>query len=135
MRESALQSKVIDEIRRRGGYVVKIHQTGRGRRGVADLIGAYRQVALAIECKAPDAAGPTKAQQRELAAFVQSGGVAIVARSVERVRSLLDELDRRSEQPGIVTAVRPAGELFTSPPPIPLDSPNRCAAATTTRAA
>jgi hypothetical protein len=51
--ESTVRTSARDEIRRRGGWIIVKHQTGRGERGVPDLLGCYRGIPLILENKLP----------------------------------------------------------------------------------
>lgn len=62
------------------------------KRGVADILGIYKQMPLAIEVKSEK--GRLSIHQKMfLQEFKSYGGIAIVARSVEDVEKLLGEID------------------------------------------
>lgn len=93
MKESTVQGRIIQALEQRGAWVVKVHQTGRGRRGIPDVIACYRGIFLAIEVKAPG--GQTTDHQRvQLRQIQAAGGHAMVASSVSKVMLLLDALDQ-----------------------------------------
>lgn len=61
------------------------------RKGVADIIGIYKGKPLAIEVKSKT--GSLAPHQREfLEEFAREGGIAMMARSVEQVEKVLNEL-------------------------------------------
>lgn len=95
-RESALVAAIRRELDKRGAYTVKTHGSGVGRAGVPDLLCIHRGAGLAIEAKT--ARGRlSKLQAWELERVRAAGGRAIVARSVEDVRDVLDDIeDERS---------------------------------------
>lgn len=74
----------------------KIFRKSRGpfvRNGVADILGIYHGLPLAIEVKSKT--GKVSKDQREfLEEFDRNGGIAIIARSIEDVRIGLSIKDR-----------------------------------------
>lgn len=113
MSEATLQKTIIDTLEQRGAWVAKQHQTGRGRRGIPDVLACYRGLFIAIEVKAPGsttAAGRKEAQLRELGAVQTAGGHAMIATNVSKVLLLLDALDQvdvanQPTLPGLSTVV------------------------------
>lgn len=99
--ERAYQTKVIDQLRARGAWVVKYPAGPHGAVGTPDLLACYRGRFLAIECKAGDprlkAYTPTAMQLRQLDAIVTAGGHAVVLwpgmlGGVPHVLDLIDEI-------------------------------------------
>lgn len=92
MNEATLKAKVSAALRARGAWVYKTHGGPFARVGVPDLLVCYEGRFIGIELKAPGkkvvAGGP---QERELAAIVRAGGVAVVATSVEEAVAALGE--------------------------------------------
>ena len=98
MTERALQRKVMSWLRPRGQFVNK-SPSQWDRRGIPDIIGVYHALghtgpAIAIELKKPDAYsdpwdGCTAPQKLFLQQWANSGGLAIVADSLETVQKCL----------------------------------------------
>jgi len=61
------------------------------RNGVSDILGIYKEKPLAIECKAKN--GKLSPEQKTfLSMFEAFGGIAICARSIDDVESVLNKL-------------------------------------------
>lgn len=98
MSEGLLQAKCIARVQHRGGYVVKIHQTGRGRRGIPDLLWCYRSYFVATEIKVPG--GHTQlsrreAQAREMRAVQGAGGIAMIVTTPAGMDEIMDWIDHQ----------------------------------------
>jgi hypothetical protein len=96
--EAALQRRCMDAITRRGGWVMKAHQGGYGRRGIPDVIACYLGIFLAIECKGR-LGKPSHAQLQELHK-IRDGqhGIAILAYPGFDVDGLLEDIKRRQQR-------------------------------------
>ncbi len=99
--EARTQAGIIDFARGQGAWVVKMHQSGRTQKGVADLLMCFEGRCITLEVKAP-AGRPTTLQLNQLRQVQRAGGVAAIVRSVDEVRVIFD-------------AIRAAGPL----PPLP----------------
>mgnify|MGYP001222844928 CR=1 FL=1 len=89
--ERAITEAIIRWLRQQGAHVIKTHG-GPHRRGLPDLIGAYRGRALALEVKRPGGR-PTPLQQYELERWATAGAVAGVVTSIEDVKTLVREVN------------------------------------------
>ena len=99
MAEAAIVAAIERELTRRRAWWMNVHGSGVGRNGLPDIVAIHMGRGLAIEIKAPRGR-PTKLQAWELERVACAGGVAIVARSVHDVCTVLDEIeaeDRRRE--------------------------------------
>ena len=79
--------KILDEM---GIYHFSPYQAGMGRAGIPDIIGCYRGLFVAIECKAGK--GKTTAlQEREINAIRTAKGLAFVINeeNVDQLKELL----------------------------------------------
>lgn len=94
--EKHIQSGIVNYLTKQGIWYTKIHQQGRGRRGVPDLLCCYQGQFLAIEVKG-ERGIVSRDQDRELAAISDSGGHAIVATSVDDVRAALQRIDEHRQ--------------------------------------
>lgn len=88
--EARISKKVKNYIISQGGYVVKIHGEGDSFQevGIADLLGVYRGLPLALEVKQPGKR-PSAKQKLFLQRWAKAGGIAAVVTSVEDVEELL----------------------------------------------
>lgn len=93
--ETKLQKAIQAKIRKRKGWVTKIHQDIYSR-GVPDLIVCYRGYFVALEVKTPaNRSGATPLQAAQLTQVRAAKGLGYVVRSVAAVDRILDALDRR----------------------------------------
>jgi hypothetical protein len=103
MSETDLVKAIVDLVTIRGGVPLRINSgvrvipgenDGKDRvfrgapAGTSDIIALYQGVYLAIECKAGKNM-PTPKQEEFLARVVEAGGVAVVARSIDFMDSVL----------------------------------------------
>ena len=101
--EATLQAHIIKGYEARGAYVAKIHQTGRGRRGIPDVLACYRGYYVALEIKATTPVSDH--QRRELHAIMGAGGIAAVVRSIEAAIGILDQIDALHDKEGVLGAM------------------------------
>lgn len=71
-----------------GGYAVKIHGGTFQKRGVPDIIASINGIFCGIECKREEKAYLTPVQKKNLIEIVKSGGVGIVARSLDEFKEM-----------------------------------------------
>lgn len=90
--EAILQKHIVDRCEDRGAYVVKVHQAGYGRRGVADLLLCFLGYFVALEVKATSKLRP--AQKVELEKVRLAGGVRMVVNSIDTAMGVLDQIER-----------------------------------------
>lgn len=78
----------------RGGKVLKLQPQPRSgiEKGTPDLVGSYRGVALAIECKLPGNK-PTAIQERRLKEWTEAGAIVAVVSSPREATMILDVID------------------------------------------
>lgn len=88
-KEKQIVDFCIHEIRRRGGYAVKIHGNMYMRQGTPDIIGVLNGRALAIEAKQVGK-NLTPVQRVELGRWAEGGAVTAVIRTREDVAATLD---------------------------------------------
>lgn len=90
MAEQKIQASILNLMKERGAYCVKVMAANRN--GVPDIIACYKGQFVAIEVK--DKYGrPTELQQANIRQIRTALGYAIVAWSVEEVEHLLEEID------------------------------------------
>jgi Holliday junction resolvase len=90
--EKNIQAGIIRKLVARGVWYTKVHQTGRGRNGIPDILACYRGVFIAIEVKTATGR-PTDHQVRELHSIRRAGGVSLIARGWDDVERVLDQID------------------------------------------
>lgn len=92
-KESTFQSKAIEYIQKRGGYVVKVHVSAYQKQGVPDLIVCYMGMFVAFELKAKR--GTAKQLQLFNKEQIQhAGGTAKVVKTLKEIEDTLDEIFR-----------------------------------------
>ena len=101
MKEGDVQKQIIDYLLLKGvvllrintvtrGHIKSVTRCGHGKEsGVSDLIGSYRGRFLAVEVKLPGGK-PTAEQTAFLNEIKASGGIAILAYSVEDVKEVIE---------------------------------------------
>ncbi len=89
--ESDITRQIRDYLKACKIFHWKVWQGLGSEKGVADIIGIYRGIPLAIEVKAPNGK-LSVSQDAFLANFKREGGVAIIARSVDDVIKSLREI-------------------------------------------
>lgn len=88
--EAAVVRRIMRLLKKRGAWFIKT--TGVSKVGCPDIIACYNGRFLAIECKS--AVGTTsRKQDYELYCIKDSGGVAIVASTVDQVERAMDAMD------------------------------------------
>jgi Holliday junction resolvase len=75
--EAKVKKKVVDVIKKNGAYYFFPATGGYGRSGVPDIVGCYRGVFFAIECKA-GTNKPTALQEAEMGKIKQANGCVLV---------------------------------------------------------
>lgn len=93
-RESDIRTRIVKEIKRRGGRPIKYYGCVYTEAGVSDLLVCYRGLFLVIETKVPGETVTPK-QEAFIASVHQSGGWGGQACSVEEALAYLDEIDER----------------------------------------
>lgn len=92
MKEQAYQKKIIDFLKSKGVYVVKIISASQA--GVPDVICCYRGRFVAIEVKRPETLkNVSRLQAYNLDKITEAGGIGFVACSVEQVKKVLEAID------------------------------------------
>jgi hypothetical protein len=87
--EKELQEKILKHLRdNRLGYFFKFHNGPYGARGVSDIVGTYRGVAVFMEVKT-EKGRLTKLQDKFLRDVKKEGAIAGVVRSIEDARGLI----------------------------------------------
>jgi Holliday junction resolvase len=105
------QVKLMEQLRKRGAWVVKYPAGPHGAIGTPDLLCCYRGLFLAIEVKATRGEQPTSMQRRQLDLIVTAGGHALVAHPAGKtypatdLDALLDALDDEADA---LVGARPA---------------------------
>jgi len=95
MKESVLTRRILRELKRRGGWWIKIHGSASQTTGIPDIIGCYRGRFIGIEIKLPNRRSKlTKRQRFILKRIITQGGYARVIRSTEACSGFMDAIDR-----------------------------------------
>ena len=98
--ESAIQSRIVAALRKRGAYVAKF---SAGDVGTPDLLICYEGRFFGMEVKQPKRY-PTKIQRHRLEQITLAGGVGIVVRSVDDAMDALDSAECTEAASQIVPA-------------------------------
>lgn len=75
--EAKVKKKVVDVLKKNSAYYFFPATGGYGRSGVPDIVGCYRGVFFAIECKA-GSNKPTALQEAEMGKIKQANGCVLV---------------------------------------------------------
>lgn len=91
--EAKVKKKVVDVLKKNGAYYFFPATGGYGRSGVPDIVGCYRGVFFAIECKA-GANKPTALQEAEMRKIREANGITLVVNedNIEDVVILLRDI-------------------------------------------
>lgn len=93
MREKTIENQIKKYLKDKGAYCVKYHGNQFSQVGVADLLVCYKGKFLAIEIK--NEIGKTSPlQEQNILMVKKAGGVSFVARSLEDVKRILEDIDR-----------------------------------------
>lgn len=96
MKESVLQTKMLELIRGRGGYAETIWGGGYQSAGIPDILACYKGVFLGIEVKVGKNK-PSELQKAKVKLINDAGGLAFVTwDNLEQVTAALDYIDRKS---------------------------------------
>lgn len=91
MREKIIENKIKDYLKSKGAYYFKHHGNQFSQVGVPDIIACYKGKFIGIEVK--NETGKTSPlQDVNLKMINDAGGIGIVARSVEDVRKVIDNI-------------------------------------------
>lgn len=94
MLEKTIVAKILKYLREQGAWAEKVHGSAYQRKGMLDIVGCYRGQFFAIEVKVfPNQ--PTEIQQHVMDEITKSGGIAIVAWSIDDARSLVAQMMMR----------------------------------------
>lgn len=92
MRESQIQSIIMQNLRNRGAYIVKVIVATKT--GIPDILCCYRGKFIGIEVKRPETIKTvTELQKYNIEEIKKAGGIAIVATSALDVINLLEDID------------------------------------------
>lgn len=94
MLERDLQKKILAFLRTLYPdlWAYKVCGSPFARRGVPDIVGCFRGLFFAIEVKNPDGGKLTPSQEVEIEAIEKSGGLTVIAESVEDAKAFIDLL-------------------------------------------
>lgn len=92
MRESEIQKKILEYLKLKGAYAIKVIQASKA--GVPDIICCYRGRFIAIEVKTPKTKYNTSELQKVNIEWIkQANGEVIVAWEVDQVKQLIERID------------------------------------------
>jgi len=92
--ETRIQQNIQKAVRKRGGYVIKIHGSPMMPVGTPDLLACYRGCFVAMEVKTPETRDNVSPVQRlRLKEIKQAGGGAYVVWTVAQANKVLDLID------------------------------------------
>ncbi len=91
MREKSIENKIKDYLKLKGAYYVKYFGNKFSQVGVPDILACYKGRFIGIEVK--NEKGKTSPlQDINLKQIQEAGGISIVARSVEEVKQIIDNI-------------------------------------------
>lgn len=91
MREKVIENKIKDYLKSKGAYYFKHHGNQFSQVGVPDIVACYKSRFIGIEVK--NETGKTSPlQDVNLKMINEAGGIGIVARSVEDVKKVIDNI-------------------------------------------
>lgn len=97
MKESVLQTKMLELIRGRGGYAETIWGGGYQSAGIPDILACYKGVFLGIEVKVGKNK-PSALQKAKVNMINQAGGLAVVTwDDTEQLKAMLDYIDNKAD--------------------------------------
>lgn len=91
MREKSIETNIKKYLKSKGAYYVKYFGNSFSQAGVPDILACYKGKFLGIEVK--NEKGKTSPlQDANILAIKKAGGISFVARSVEDVKQVLDNI-------------------------------------------
>ncbi len=95
MSEAEIVTKILEKLRKEGGWWIKIHGSRYQARGTPDIIGCYEGKFYGFEVKVPGKEGTlTRTQNLQLELIQQSGGISALVTSPEEALALLKKRSR-----------------------------------------
>ena len=92
VKESAIQSKILEKLKKLGCYTVKVQSASKA--GVPDILACYKGKFLCIEVKTPNTKNNTSELQKlNLKQIKSSGGHEAVIWDVEGLEAFLRKID------------------------------------------
>lgn len=92
--ETRLTNKIMAELRKHGGWWMKVHGSAFQKAGVPDIIGCYRGRFVALEVKLPSSDSRLSLMQRvTLTKLRQASAASYVVRSTLAASRVLDLID------------------------------------------
>lgn len=87
-------NKIMSHIQTHSGFWgVKIFGCGNQGKGLPDIICCYKGNFIGIECKKPQGGRIEKLQAHELMKITKSGGVGIIAKSLDDFLKIIERID------------------------------------------
>jgi Holliday junction resolvase len=90
--EAKIGRKIRDYLDELGAFTFKVHGGPQMMAGLPDIVCCYKGKFIGIEVKQPGQ-NPTQRQKFVHSLIARSGGVVIVARSVDDVQEVIDSLE------------------------------------------
>ena len=97
--ERNVVKKILERLRSRGGFWVKLHGSPFITAGLPDIIGCYRGQFVAFEVKRDEHEKATTLQLFYLERISRAGGTARLIHSTEAAEAELDRIDEGQEVP------------------------------------
>ena len=95
MREKVIENKIKSYLKSIGAYYFKHHGNQFSQVGVPDLIVSYKGRFIGIEVK-NETGKTTELQKINLDMIKKSGGISLVARKVEDVKKVIEDIDDKT---------------------------------------
>lgn len=95
--EAKLSAAIVQVLRGRGAWAVKVAGGPTQHRGLPDIVASYRGYFIGLETKLPGKEGTlTKLQGQVLLDIRKSGGLAFTITSVRQADNLINAIDKRA---------------------------------------
>lgn len=91
MREKIIENKIKAYLKSIGAYYVKYFGNSYSQVGVPDILACYKGRFIGIEVK-NETGKTSKLQDLNILAIQKAGGISFVARSVEEVKKVIDNI-------------------------------------------
>lgn len=95
MLESKIQKDILSYLKERRVYHWRF-QAQSNLNGIPDILCLYKGFFIGLELKKANGR-PTQLQLRKIENINNNGGIGVIVRSVEEVKAIFDDIDKKSE--------------------------------------
>lgn len=104
-----VETPIIKMIEQAGGYTINYIIDSTEKRGVPDILACINGRFFGIECKRKGQSYLTPVQKKNLIAIAKSGGVAVVVKTPEEFKQVLDVYN--GEQPEDILTIHNTSDI------------------------